>query len=145
MCWEIRRPNPESNLSMNGINANTKCIYECLHKVCSSYGTSITLMDLLWLDCTFNFIPWSWQEIYLNLQVNTQLFPTRDTWAQSLTQIRTEKQNLIDSVTILRAPFCMTFDARVLRLGFSKEGERGENWKKNGTSWEQRASKTLSS
>lgn len=37
----------ESKLSMNGINANTKCIYECLHKVCSSYGTSIKLMDLL--------------------------------------------------------------------------------------------------
>lgn len=40
----------ESKLSMNGINANTKYIYECMHKICSSSGMYIKFMDFTALD-----------------------------------------------------------------------------------------------
>lgn len=64
-----------SKLSMTGRNANTKCIYECLPKVRSAP------MDLIEPGCTFNCILRS--RVHLDLETNTQLFPTEDAWRQS--------------------------------------------------------------
>lgn len=47
-----------SKLSMTGINANTKSIYECLHKVrAARTARPLKIMDLVQPGRAFNFIP----------------------------------------------------------------------------------------
>lgn len=75
-----RKSVKESEFSMNGIYTNTKYIYECMHKVCSSSGPYINFMDLRYSisDLAFEGIPFSSQEIFFNLRINIELLSTGD-------------------------------------------------------------------
>lgn len=57
---------------MNGINANTKYIYECMHKYVAHLVCTLSLWILLhWiLRFIFDYIPLSSREIYSNLRIN---------------------------------------------------------------------------